>query len=116
MQVYQYLQTHSSVGTGGEEFELFGPNISGYITGITVTQGGSATEADIRIRLVSDSDADTDLIYEYNSAPLPLVDGNNGNLEAYFNTREVGDGQLYLYLEPDVEADMTVRIEAIIID
>ena len=76
---------------------------------IRATSGGG-THCDVQLRYVSGSSNREDLVYDYTTAPYPLVDSS---VNAPLDTAHV-DGELILFLQPQVDGQIKVRIDFLI--
>jgi hypothetical protein len=86
---------------------LGGKSHRGYIRQVIArasTAGG--TDVDIELRLVAASDLAENLIYQNNAASYPLIDLVNAPFDSY-----IGDGDLTLYVEPQADGVIEIRID-----
>tara|TARA_R110001606_G_scaffold230408_1_gene378266 strand:- start:570 stop:926 length:357 start_codon:yes stop_codon:yes gene_type:complete len=86
---------------------LGGKSHRGYIRQVIArasTAGG--TSVDLELRLVAASDLAENLIYQNNTASYPLIDLVNAPFDTY-----IGDGDLTLYVEPQADGVIEIRID-----
>lgn len=85
--------------------------LSGSLKQVVVSLfAGAATEVDIRLRYESGVDDNDKLIYSFTAASLPeFVD--SGISGCFDVTRPQVDGDIFLYLEPDADCTLNIRLD-----
>ncbi len=100
--------TVTAVTAGTTVTDIFGGNSKrGYIRQIIArASSGGGTDIDLELRLVAASDLAENLIYQNNGASYPLIDLVNAPFDSY-----IGDGDLALYVEPQADGVIEIRID-----
>ena len=86
---------------------LGGESHRGYIRQIIArADSGGGTDIDLEVRLIAGSNLSEDLIYKNTTASYPLIDLVNAPFDSY-----LGDGDMTLYVEPQANGVIVIRID-----